>query len=929
MKQLLLSILLIGGCLMSGFSQTIIKGFVKEVDTEPVINALVEVAGQTTETDENGYFSIQFESLKGNVIINISKAGIETIHREVTLQSGQISDLGIIEAKIVTSQVDYTAEDRISAVTLVSDEIESAQDNQNISGILTASRDVFVNTAAFTFGNARFRIRGYDSENSEVVLNGVPFNELENGRIFWSAWGGLNDVTRNRQNTFGLEPTTYAFGGVAGASSIDLRASSQRAQTRFSYALSNRSYRQRAMLTYSTGMMQNGWAVSASASTRLGDEGFIRATSYEAYSYFLSIDRKLGKNSTLNFVAFGAPAKRGRSTAAVEEITILKNDNYYNPYWGYQDGEVRNSRISNIHQPVLMLRNDWDLAKNQKLTTAVSYQFGRNGSTTLDWFEAADPRPDYYRNLPSYFATEFPGNPEIAENVAAAIVSGENDLQLDWDSFYEENGNNSNFAVENANGTGNTIQGRFSQYRIIDQRFDSKELNININYENILTDNITLTSGLSIQKHKTENFREIVDLLGGDFFVDWDRFSARDFGGDFLDNDLNNPNNVVREGDKFGYNYDGHIQKNKAWVQGQFSYNKVDFFLGASYVETRIWRDGHFRNGRFPNSSEGVSAKKSFTNGSVKGGVTYKLDGRNYLYANGMYQTRAPFYRNAYISPRTRQDLVPNLTSETITSVEGGYVLRGVNLNGRISGYLTDFKDQTRVIRFFTDVELESEFINYILTDIDSRNLGLEFALTYKINASLSVTGVAAYGQYFYTNRPTRFLFNDIDAPSSDLVDEQETVYMKNFRKPGMPQQAYSFAISYNPKPLYLFGGQQRIFANLNFNYFDDIYLDFSPERRTADAVDGVEPGSELFNDIIEQEKLSGAFTMDFFGGISFSRKLRMTIGVNNLLDKTDFRTGGYEQLRFDLTTKDTNQFPPRYFYSFGRNYFVSLNYTL
>ncbi|MFT5911583.1 MAG: hypothetical protein ACI9XO_003113, partial [Paraglaciecola sp.] len=160
MKQILLSILFIGGCILSGISQTVVKGFVREVNTEPVTNALVEVAGQTTETDENGYFSMQFKSLKGDIILHITKAGIEPITQNVTVTLGQILDLGNIEAAILTSSTDYTAEDRISSITLISDEIESSQDNQNISGVLTASRDVFVNTAAFTFGNARFRIRG-------------------------------------------------------------------------------------------------------------------------------------------------------------------------------------------------------------------------------------------------------------------------------------------------------------------------------------------------------------------------------------------------------------------------------------------------------------------------------------------------------------------------------------------------------------------------------------------------------------------------------------------------------------------------------------------------------------------------------------------------------------------------------------------------
>ena len=914
MKQLLLSILFIIGFAGLGFSQATIKGFFREISTEPVVNALVQVGEQTTETDENGFFQLELEDHGDNLVLFITKGEFDDFRQEFSIAAGQVLDFGNLEATTIISNTSEATEDRISTITLLSDEIETGgQDNQNISGVLSASRDVFINAAAYTFGNARFRIRGYDSENSTVLLNGVPINELENGGVYWGAWGGLNDVTRNRRNSFGLTASPYAFGGVGGSASIDLRASNHRQQTRFDYAISNRTYRQRAMLTYSTGLLDNGWAFSLSGSKRWADEGYIVATSYDAYSYFLSVDKKIGKNSSLNFVALGAPSERGRATTAIEEVTELTNNNYYNPYWGFQDGEKRNARVRKSHQPIFMLRHDWDMGDNANLTTAISYQFGRNGSTNLDWFEAADPRPDYYRNLPSYFAREFPENPELAENLAAQLSANPELLQLDWNSFYEANSNN-DLAVENINGTNNSIQGRFAQYKLIDERYDSKEFNANIIYENILTDNFTLHTGLTVQKHKTENFREIVDLLGGDFFVDWDRFSARDFGGDYLDNDLNNPNNVVREGDKFGYHYDGHIYKHEAWAQGELSFNKIDFFAGINFSETVMWRDGQFRNGRFPTRSEGVSAKKHFTNGAVKGGATYKIDARNYLYVNGMYMTRAPFFRNAYISPRTRQDLVPDLTSEKITSVEGGYLLRGVNLKGRLSGYLTNFEDETRVIRFFTDVDLESEFINYILTDIDTRNVGLEFAVEAKINPTLSLTAVAAYGQYFHTNRPTRLLFNDVDAASTDFADKKETVYIKNFRQSGTPQQAYTFGINYNPKPLYLLGGQQRVFMNLNFNYFDDIYLDFSPERRTADAVDGVAPNSELWNQIINQEQLPSAFTMDFFGGISFSRKLRMNIGVNNLLDKTDFRTGGYEQLRFDLGTKDTNEFPPRYF---------------
>ena len=261
-------------------------------------------------------------------------------------QGDGVFTLGRVE--LVPTQRDEgitNKEDFIPTITLSDGDLEQETDNQNISGVLAASRDVFVSAAAFTFGPARFRIRGYDSENTAVFINGVPFNELENGRAFWSALGGLNDVTRNRNAEVGLSPLSYAFGGVGGGSSIDTRASSQREQTRVTMSATNRGYRWRTMLTHSTGMMDNGWAFSFSGSHRWAQEGYEPGSFYDAYAYFMAVDKKLGDKHLLNLTTFGAPTQRGRAGASTPEMYDLADNNYYNPFWGYQNGEKRNSRI--------------------------------------------------------------------------------------------------------------------------------------------------------------------------------------------------------------------------------------------------------------------------------------------------------------------------------------------------------------------------------------------------------------------------------------------------------------------------------------------------------------------------------------------------------------------------------------------------------
>jgi hypothetical protein len=51
---------------------------------------------------------------------------------------------------------------------------------------------------------------------------------------------------------------------------------------------------------------------------------------------------------------------------------------------------------------------------------------------------------------------------------------------------------------------------------------------------------------------------------------------------------------------------------------------------------------------------------------------------------------------------------------------------------------------------------------------------------------------------------------------------------------------------------------------------------------------------------------------------------LALNAGVNNILNNKSIITGGFEQLRFDVENKDVNKFPPRLFYAFGLNYFLS-----
>ncbi len=918
-----------------------LKGQVQDATTEKPL-AGVRVSIQYTNkgsiSDAEGYF--QIDGLKaGEQVLLLELEEYQSLEKEVVVKAEEVNDIGIL--LLTTGQDETESQDFIPVITINDDQF-SENDNaaQNISGLLAASRDVFINTAAFNLGAARFRIRGYDSKNTGVFLNGIPMNELENGRAFWSAWGGLNDVFRNRTFNAGLAATDYTFGDVGGATHIDTRASQQRKGLRISYAQANRSYTNRVMATYNTGMMANGWAVSLSASRRWAQESYTPGTFYDAAAYFLSVDKQVAKEHLVNLTVFGAPTKRGKNSFNTQELYDLAGTNYYNSYWGYQNGEVRNSRVANTHQPVIMLRHDWEINEKEKLTTSLSYQFGRNGSTAIDWYDAAEPRPDYYRRLPSNARNLAFSEDSLA--LVNAFLENPDLLQVDWHSMYDVNRNNVE-TVENINGTTESITGLRSQYIIEERRYDSREANASMIYENRMNQVLTFNAGAGLQYYRGNNFKVVNDLLGGEFYVDIDKFVERDNPGSLTlaQTNLDVPNRILRVGDRFGYDYDPNVRKGYAWAQANFSFPKMDAFIAGDFSSTGFWRTGNVKNGKFPNSSLGASDLEVFFNYGAKAGLTYKMNGRNYFSANALYRTRAPYFRQVFSSPRTRNEIVPDLVSEKITAGEVTYNYRSPYLKAKATAYYTLFEDQTEIKAFFIDETINvpisdavsqaisGGFVNYLLRGIDKQHFGVELAAEAKLFGGLSVSAVAALGQYTFVSRPTADIY--LDNSSLRLVDDR-TIYAKNFYVPNTPQTAYSASLKYQ--------GKKYWFASLSFNYFDDIWMDFNPNRRTDAAVsfdergiDRVEQGSGLWNEIIYQERAPSGYTLDFFAGKSFkigeNYFLNLTASVNNILDNQELITAGYEQGRFDFEEKNVDLFPNRYLYMFGLNYFVNATFRI
>ena len=830
----------------------------------------------------------------------------------------------------VVDSTDLNQNDLPTVILMDSDFEESSTSVNDASTLLNSSRDVFNSIAAYNFGSLRYRVRGNDSKYSEVMINGISMNDPETGRPVFSNWGGLNDAFRNSVLVEGLGKTDAGFGGLGGLTAYSTRASQYRKQISVSYAFSNRSYNHRAMASIGTGEIGNGWYLMAAASGRYAGKGYTEGTFYQAYSYFLSVEKKINDKHSLDLTVFGAPSQRGGSSSVVQEAYDLVGTNYYNPVWGYQtidaNGKqvIRNSRVSTYHQPFANLTWNWTPNKKTNFVTSVYYFAGRGGQTSLEWGEAPDPRPDYYKNLPSYYETNAHSTAEIEAQFAAWRDRDPKVTQIDWDGLYNANYNHL-FTVQNANGQeGNTITGNASKYILAERRYDKRQTGGATYFKHEFQPNLIMTGGLALNVSRTHYYECVDDLLGGDYYYDINKY-AENLESDECQTDLNNPNHVAKVGDIIGYNYFANRNYGRIWDQIDWLVGNFDLYLGLQAEFTQIWREGLWKSGAFADNSFGKDEMHNFFDPSVKAGVTYAINGRNHIVANMAYMFQAPQFRDIYVSPRTRHTVVEgDLKSERINAFDLSYLYRSPELKLRLTGYYYTYQNLIWNRSFYCENvyigstqgnSYKSEFVNFIMTDINQRSLGVEVGAEYNISPTVTMQAVAANGVHVYRNNPIFSVYDDNNAMA---YIQNSVAYLKDYHVSSGPETVASLGIKYN-SPKYWW-------VSLNANYMANMYFDVNPYNHTEEGMLHYAQGDIRIENVLNQTPMKDAFTLDFYGGFSKRYKgyyFLVNVSVNNLLNNKSTILYGFEQLRFNANNPD--MFPEKYSYMYGLNYFISL----
>ncbi len=626
------------------FAQTgTVSGTLTDGDTgEPVLGATVIIKGTSNGSisDFDGSFIIN-DVADGSQTIMISYIGYQTQEIAVEVSRGENASIGNViflsnaiglsEVKVIAS-VATTRRTPVAVSTLKAEQIEMKIGSQEFPEILKSTPGVYATKEGGGFGDGRINVRGFSSENVAVLINGVPVNDMENGRVFWSNWAGLTDVTSIMQVQRGLGASKVAVPSIGGTINIISKATDFEKGGHVYVAGGNDAY-SKIGFSLSSGLTENGWAFTVNGSKTQGD-GYVDGTEFLSYAYYANIAKKINDQHEITFTAIGAKQRHGQrgDQSLLVDYENSDRDIKFNPDWGYKNGQLVHIEDNFYYKPQYSINHYWNINTSTRLSTSayVSTGTGGGGGTLGDnKFNNADYRVDGLVDLD-----------RIVE---------ENQAVIDFGAV----------SILRASRNDHKWYGLLSSF--------TKEIG-----------SFSFLAGLDLRYYKGEHFREVTDLLGAKYWLD--------------DDDINDPVHAARVGDVIDYHNEGIVNWAGGFLQMEYNEDKLAAFVTLNASNTSYKRVDFFNN---LNSDPGQEVGGfDFFGFGVKGGANYNLTNNHNLFANIGYFEKAPGF-DAVFPNFTNEDPNINAENQKITSYELGYGFRNPSFSANINVYRTLWEDRT------------------------------------------------------------------------------------------------------------------------------------------------------------------------------------------------------------------------------------------
>ena len=687
------------------FAQGVITGTVIDAEMDaplPAANVVIVGTSTGTMTDFGGKFSLETDNASGE--IEISFLGFESKRVPFQVADGETVDLGRIllqpdpdaleEVIITTYSIAIDRKTPVAVSTIRSEAIETRLGNLEFPELLESTPSVYVTKGGGGFGDSEIRLRGFESENIAVLINGIPVNDMENGRVYWSNWAGLSDVTRFMQVQRGLGASKVAVPSIGGTINIVTRTTDQKEGGNVFYSLGNDGY-EKIAATVSTGKMDNGWAFTVSGARTTGD-GYIDGTEFEGFSYFVNIAKDFNEDHQLSFTAFGAKQEHGQRQNALPIAFYRQSERgtRLNADWGYRNGEVMHIENNFYHKPQMSLNHYWDISADTQLSTAVYASFGTGGGGGyggVNKFALGTPsEPSPYR-----FGFLQPVNVDliVEENMESGALGSETYLRA--------------------------------------SRNNHKWYGLLSTLTSEVFEDIQFTGGVDFRYYQGEHFTEVTDLLGGQYVFD--------------DADVNNPVHAAGVGDIIDYHDIGTVLWEGLFAQAEYAEGAVSAFVTVAGSNTSYKREDFF------NYLDSDPARETdfqhFIGYSAKGGANYNLDDHNNVFANIGYFEKAPFSNAVFLN--FQNVINEGAENQKIFSAELGYGYRSTNFKADVNLYRTEWNDKTLVQRFQNP---DGTTGSANILGLNALHQGIELEFNYRPFEGMTLNGMASFGDWTWVD---------------------------------------------------------------------------------------------------------------------------------------------------------------------------------
>ncbi len=748
-----------------GMAQQTVSGKVVDTDGNPIpgVNILVKgTANAGTISGVSGEYSIQVPSndavliyrFVGMLTKEVNVEGRSTI--DVTMEA---ADIGIAEVSILAS----VAEDRKTPVAVSSIkpiEIEEKLGSQEYPEILKSTPSVYATKAGGGYGDSRINIRGFDSRNIAVMINGVPVNDMENGKVYWSNWAGLSDVTRSMQVQRGFGAAKIAVPSIGGTINIITNTTDAKKGGVIRTSIGNDGY-QKMGISLSTGLTKTGWAASVALSQTQGD-GWVEGTQFKGHSYFLNISKRLNDNHTLALSVFGAPQQHNQRSykQRVKDYKMYTGGIRYNANWGTLNGHILNVKKNVYHKPQAILNHYWTINSDLSLSTSAYASLGRGSGTSTTGTNDGKKKFQNYLYLG----------------------------QVDLDRIASEN----------------IARGSQGSDAIIARSVNSHEWYGILSNLRKTFENITLSGGFDGRYYVGHHYRQVENLLGGLYY--------NDVNSKGKPTDVNKTSGVSNLGDKIAYYNDGQVAWLGLFGQVEYAYDKLSTFIAASVSRKSYKRIDYFN---YADSDPMQTTDwQSYIGFSTKGGINYNLTEIHNVFANAGYMQRQPTFRDIFLN--YKNIINPDAKNEKILGFEAGYGLRGSKLTANLNGFYTTWKDKSFVRSVYDRGTGQTYFANIL--GVNAIHMGIELDFVYRPTDRMKFTGMLSVGDYKWANDIDDVkIFNDQQKEIASY-----TLHLKDVHVGDAAQTTAAIGAQYELVKGVKLGFDYNYYSNL-YAYFDPI----------------------------------------------------------------------------------------------------------